>query len=121
MSKIFIVHNTSNPVVEWLNNCWWNWEKGEGSRKTQQELADYLGIPRTTLSQYLSGKRIPSGENLEKIAIRFGPEVYVLTGQIPPELKDLIDLYMKLKPGNRSEFLKAFNEFLLSRGFERAE
>lgn len=109
----------NNPVADWLNQKWMFWERERGIRATQRELAEFLGIDAPILNQYLNGKRSPTGENLEKIASKFGPEIYILLGLIPPELQSLLELYVKLTPDHRQEFVKAFGNFLINQGFER--
>jgi len=47
-----------------------------GQRKTLEDFADYLGISRPLLSFWINGKRVPNEENIEKISLRFGNEIY---------------------------------------------
>lgn len=43
-----------------------------GRRMTQQDVADVLGVNRTTISNYEIGRRVPSLTELKKIAAMFG-------------------------------------------------
>lgn len=43
-----------------------------GRRMTQQDVADVLGVNRTTISNYEIGRRVPSLNELKKIAAMFG-------------------------------------------------
>lgn len=47
---------------------------------TQKELATIVGVGRTTISEYESGKIVPSQQKLLKIAEYFGVSVDYLTG-----------------------------------------
>jgi transcriptional regulator with XRE-family HTH domain len=76
----------------WFNKKWAEWDAREERRTTQQELADYLGVSRESVAYYIRGKKFPEGENLRRIARRFGPEIYEILGiedgfaQFPPSL-----------------------------------
>jgi transcriptional regulator with XRE-family HTH domain len=70
----------------WFNRKWAEWDSREERRTTQQELADWLGISRSAVAAYTSGKKIAEGGNLRRIARKFGEEVYELFGlDIPPD------------------------------------
>lgn len=69
----------------WFNKKWAEWDILQGHRTTQQELSDYLEIPRSTIAQYVSGKKPPDNLNLLKVARRFGFEVYDILGEKPPD------------------------------------
>lgn len=55
---------------------------------TQQELANKLGIKRTTYCSYENGKSMPSAENLIKLADFFNISTDSLLGR-EPEIVDL--------------------------------
>jgi transcriptional regulator with XRE-family HTH domain len=81
-----------NQFKTWIMRKWAEWDAREGKRTTQQDLAGYLGIPRPSLANYLLAKKLPEGENLKRIADRFGVEAYVFAGNglrvdnVPPVL-----------------------------------
>jgi transcriptional regulator with XRE-family HTH domain len=61
----------------WFNRKWAEWDASiDGQHSSQQELADYLCIPRPTIAQYTSGKKMPKGDNLRKIARKFGDDFF---------------------------------------------
>lgn len=76
----------------WITRKWSEWDAQEGRRTTQQELADYLGLNRGSVAQYVSGRQIPEGENVLKIARKFGQEIYSVLGIVPDELGVMIML-----------------------------
>lgn len=61
------------------------WEAEVGHRRTVSEFAEWLNIPRSLCSRYLTGSRSPSRSNMELIAIKLGPEVYDLLGLQRPD------------------------------------
>ena len=74
---------------------------------TQSEFARMLGIPQGSMSQYMSGTRLPSEDNAHKMAAKLGDEVYqILDMPVPlpddPDLKNLIVAYQAL-PGNKKQ------------------
>lgn len=72
-------------VAEWLENKFIEWIAKTGQRHTVTDFAQWLDISRTVVSRYLSGDRLPSKENIDKIAYRLGPEIYDLLGLQRPD------------------------------------
>jgi len=60
--------------IEWFTRI--NTETG--AYPSQAEFARCLGIDTQTFNHYLMAERMPRGENLDKLAVRLGPEVYEL-------------------------------------------
>lgn len=60
-------------------------ERTAGHRVTIQNFADYLGVSRPTVSFWLDGKIKPSYSNVELIAEKLGPEVYMVLGYSAPD------------------------------------
>ena len=63
-------------LPDYLTKKFLEWQAQLGQRKTLEDFADYLGISRPLLSFWINGKRIPNDENIEKISLRFGNEIY---------------------------------------------
>lgn len=70
---------------------------------TQQQLADNLGVAKSTISLYESGQRRPSYEQLEAIGDYFNVDTNYLLGKenvsmrlLTAEELDLIDAYRNL-------------------------
>ena len=81
-----ILVKNKDEFKAWFARKWAEWDITEARRTTQQELADYLGVSRSSIAHYLSGRKTPDGDNLKKIADKFGGEVYeVLNHEPPPE------------------------------------
>lgn len=52
---------------------------------TQQQVADYLGIDKTTYAHYEAGRRLPNMEKLRKLAILYGLQDEMLNVLLPVE------------------------------------
>ena len=63
---------------------------------TQTEAAQQLGISQGSVSDFTSGKRVPSTKGIESIAYRLGVPAEVFTSKIIP-----LDQMRKLLSGNR--------------------
>ena len=64
---------------------------------TQTEAAQQLGISQGSVSDFTSGKRVPSTKGIESIAYRLGVPAEVFTSKLIP-----LDQMRKLLSGNRS-------------------
>jgi len=53
-----------------------------------REFSQYLGIPQSTLTNYIKGKRRPSSEHLIRIALHLGQEIYAFLGMENHEIDD---------------------------------
>lgn len=65
---------------KWFNRKWSEWDAQQAKRSTQQELADWLSIPRSSVAQYASGRKVAEGVNLWRIADKFGDDIYSILG-----------------------------------------
>jgi len=99
-------------VSEWLEGKYVEWMSRSGRRKSIQEFAEWLGVPRPHVSRYLGGSRIPSRKNADKIAAKLGPEIYDLLGfQRPdPLLQRLQAVWDRLVDRERGEIEKIVSE-----------
>lgn len=80
------------PVAEWLEAKYREWRAEQPSMKAGiGRFAEYLGISPDSLNTYLSRGSSPTGENLEKIAARLGPEIYDLLGLVRPVTIDALE------------------------------
>jgi transcriptional regulator with XRE-family HTH domain len=64
---------------------------------TQTEAAQQLGISQGSVSDFTSGKRVPSTKGIESIAYRLGVPAEAFTSKVIP-----LDQMRKLLSGNRS-------------------
>ena len=61
---------------QYLEMKFLDWQTQAGTRKTVAEFANYLGVSQSTVSAWWNQTRNPEGENLRKLADKFGLEVY---------------------------------------------
>lgn len=61
------------------------WQRESGGRKTVLEFANYLGVKQQTVSNWWNGERLPQGENIHKLALKLGMEVYDVLGLDRPD------------------------------------
>jgi len=106
-------------VAEWLNAKFLEWERNEGKRKTMVQFAEYLGVAQPSLSAWATGKYVPKGQNLAKIAEKLGYEIYDVLGiprPMPVELDDkvneLIQAAMQFPPEIQAHVIAAFRELI---------
>jgi len=72
------------PLANWLEGKYIEWLRREGGRRTIIEFADYLDVNRSLLSYWMNGSREPSDDNLLKIALKLGYEIYDVLGKKRP-------------------------------------
>jgi len=106
-------------VAEWLNAKFLEWEQAEKKRKTLGQFAEYLGVSRISLSDWLSGKYVPKVQNLGRIAEKLGYEIYDVMGMprpLPSELdekvNELIQAAMQFPPEIQAHVIAAFRELI---------
>lgn len=63
-------------LPEYLTQKFLDWQAAEGERKTLEDFADFLDVNRSLLSYWMNGSRIPSEKNVDKIAVKFGNDIY---------------------------------------------
>lgn len=94
-------------VGKWLETKYLEWQLQQGKKCTLKEWATYLEIPLTTLTNYMKGKRAPSGDHVFRIAHKLGNEIYTLLSfKQNPQVLELIDLFAQLEPDEQSTVLE---------------
>ena len=97
-------------VNEWLERKFLEWQIDEG-RKSLTSFAQYLGIPQAVISHYMSGRYKPSGDNVNKIAAKLGPEIYDLLGLQRPDplLEEMRQTYDQVSEVRRRKLVSTFS------------
>lgn len=91
---------------KWLRQRFLDWEHSTGERQTDDAWAKHLGFKPATVRSWLNGgRRDLKRENVDKLAGKLGPEVYVELGLMPPgdDVEHLVREFMKLDPDERRE------------------
>ena len=94
----------------------------ELNNESQQGIADFLCIGRTTYTKYESGKIKPPYERIERLAQHWNTNVVVLMGEdelenltgIPDEVLSAAEAFMHLPPEAQKE-ARAYLDFLKQR------
>lgn len=65
---------------QWLFHKYLDWQAELGQRKSVTAFAAYVGVSQPQMTAYLKGAYLPKGENLGKMAVVLGVEVYDVMG-----------------------------------------
>ena len=100
-------------AASWLDMKFLDWQTSHGKRKTLTQFADYLGISQSLLSHYMNGTHSPSGENVEKIALRLGDEIYAILGLPTPDLqlRTINRLWGQIPPEQRQKLIDQAQDY----------
>jgi len=96
-------------VSHWLEQQFLDWQSQTGSRQTISDFADYLSVGRVALTNWMNGKRIPSGDSVKRIAEKLGPQIYRILGLVPPDdekLLQLLEYWDELSEKEQEELLE---------------
>jgi len=97
-----------NQFSIWFQNQFIEWEKSQGRRQTVTDFTKYLGLKQAVVSNYLNGKRTPTGENVHKIAQILGPAIYKILDAEPPDadFRRLANIWDKIPESDRHQILE---------------
>jgi len=94
------MYNSTVPTFsEYLLSKLQEFEKQRGKRTSLDKFAEHIGVSRPLISYWLKGT-IPSLENVQILANKFGPEVYDVLGlrRPNPYLQKINQLFERLSP-----------------------
>jgi transcriptional regulator with XRE-family HTH domain len=93
---------------KWLETTYLDWQRKRGGRVLQNEFAEWLGISKQLLSQYLNGRSAPTEERIDQLAEKLGPEVYDVLGLRRPDgkLNELLRVYDAATPEQKDEIIR---------------
>lgn len=100
-----MVKDVRKEFSAWLERKFLNWQAENGRRASLQEFADYIGYSRPLISMWLSGKRLPAEDGIERLADLFGLDVYdVLNLPRPnPYLQKINRVFELLSPEHQQK------------------
>ncbi len=104
--------NNRPPFAKWLEGKYLEWQFSGGSRRTQTEFAEWLGISQPLVNRYMNGNGVPTAINVDRIAARLGLEVYDLLGlaRPDPDLQYIIANWDKLTPQDQADMLELIHK-----------
>ena len=103
---------SSTKFSVWLENKYIVWLSETGGRRSLRQFAELLEISSALLSRYMGGTRKPSGEFLERIALKLGDEAYDMAGVERPDplLRKLKGKWGKLTQAQREQIDRILGE-----------
>jgi transcriptional regulator with XRE-family HTH domain len=69
---------------KWLKGKFLNWQIELNDSKTQSQFASYLGVPPTSLSNWMTTGSKPRAEYIALLSSKLGPEIYEVLGMTRP-------------------------------------
>lgn len=103
---------SSTKFSAWLENKYIAWLSETGERRSLRQFAEWLGISSALLSRYMGGTRKPSGDFLERIALKLGDEAYDMAGMERPDplLRKLKGRWGRLSQAQREQIERILDE-----------
>ena len=102
--------DNTEAMENYLQAAYVGYVQKKGRITSAAEFAKYLGVSNTSLSQWMNGQRLPTGNNVHMLAAKLGPEVYDILGQprrMPdnPDIERIIQGYFEMNEAERQELL----------------
>jgi transcriptional regulator with XRE-family HTH domain len=93
----------------YLENKYLDWQKSGGGRRSLTDFAEYLGVDKGVLSNWMNAKRVPNGASIPLLVGKFGPTVYDTLGLIRPDplVRLLTTIAGDLSEDGKQELIKA--------------
>lgn len=110
---INLMSHSNASFSEWLEQRFLDWERESGGRRSLTKFAEYLGVKRPTLSQWMNDKRIPRDkETVDRLAYILGNEVYEYldVDESDPELLRIKSIWDKISPRTKAYIMSLVDE-----------
>lgn len=98
----------------------------KGRVVSANEWAVFLGVSNTSLSQWRNKVRLPTGDNIFRLGMKFGPDFYEILG-IPPMLpedplvKRAVKMILEMNKAQRKEFEEHLDSLAPVLGYAEVE
>lgn len=108
---------------DWFFNAFLEYQRRIGQLISIRDLSRHLGVSQPTVTAWLSGRNMPSGENVERIAALFGDGVYDALGleRPNPYIREMVAHYTELPEEKRREVWLRIAEIFREYGVRRVE
>ena len=108
---VFMGNNKAS--ADWLNAKFLEWAQGQGQRKTLREFAEWLGVKEGVLGHWMAGRNKPTGDNIDTLAAKLGPEIYDMLGLARPDplLTQFSKMLDSLPPDEREAFMEQVKKY----------
>jgi transcriptional regulator with XRE-family HTH domain len=108
-------------AADFMHTSFLEWQLASRRKQTLRAFAEYLDVAVTSLSGWMTGGTIPSGENLEKIASKCGPGIYDALGlpRPDPDIEHVKQAMVELTPEQRAELRQFVEDWLIANGYRR--
>lgn len=87
-----MLYNQIMSFADWLRSRFDDWNNENGGEEKLADFARYLGVPPTSLSNWINSGYKPRNDNMVALVKKLGPETYDALGITrPPEVISLRD------------------------------
>jgi transcriptional regulator with XRE-family HTH domain len=103
---------------DWLEQEFLKWQLNTGGRRQLAEFAEYIGVSKAQISQYINKIRRPSYETVVEIADVLGPKTYDAAGLARPDprIGMIIEIYDELTEEEKDEIIDAIRIYFDKKG-----
>lgn len=93
----------ARTMADFLNSAYVDFVQRRGRLTSAAEFARWLGVSNTSLSQWMNGNRLPTGDNIHRLAAKLGPKIYEILELQPlmpddPEFQKYAKLWFDASP-----------------------
>lgn len=107
--------NSSPPLTmkDFLTMAFVDWQHRHRQRKTIKEFADYLGVTRDTLNNWMSGRRQPDEDHMLLLAQSLGSRIFQVEGYqwMHPEAHAIARAWGGLTDQQREHIMELLADF----------
>lgn len=75
----------TKKFVDWLRAAYLDWQRDTGNLGNISKFAEWIdsSISQPTMSKWINGVTLPTGDNIYRLARKLGNEVYDILGEVP--------------------------------------
>jgi transcriptional regulator with XRE-family HTH domain len=98
---------------DWITRQFVEWQAKQGTRKTLEEFAAYIGVSRPLLNMWMNGNKKPGRENVKLLSEIFGYEIYDVLELPRPNiyLQKINQLFERLSPEHQRKLAEDAEQY----------